>query len=33
MPDPPVTYWRMVMESWTMGCGNWGTYYVRVEGP
>ncbi len=30
---PTVTWWRLVLSSWTMGCGNWGTRYVQIEKP
>jgi len=28
---PIITFWVFVRSSWTMGCGNWGTRYERVE--
>ena len=30
---PEITFWHLVLSSWTMGCGNWGTRYERVEAP
>lgn len=33
MTLPRITYWVFVRSSWTMGCGNWGTRYERIDGP
>jgi hypothetical protein len=30
---PTVTFWIIDLSSWTMGCRNYGTRYIRLDDP